>query len=375
MKILAIHTGYHEDQNKRSAVDAWRIKRPLRELRKHTDWEITERQSLIPSVGRMKSAKEFTASELENAFREISQYDIVFSAYQSNPSLWTLLRVAQERAGTQYVMDVDDNMFAINPDNPVWTNITDENVYMMQRMIANNAWLTTTNEHLANIFRERRPDMPENTVKVIPNYIPDDYKEYDPDNGEKIVIGFFGGSTHYGDLHRTGVLEAIQKLMHEHKNVYFKSIGMIVDTYLPRARVIIGDAKRGDPWINEIFPAMNLDIALGPLEDNIFNHAKSEIKWQEATRAGAAFVCSDIGPYSALPDATAIKVENQTDQWYNALKRLVLDAEARQTYVKNSRAKLQTHHRLENHWQAYKTTFETVYQAKVQQKNPSLVLS
>jgi hypothetical protein len=375
MKILALHSGVNPDQSKRSAVDAWRIKRPIRELRKHTDWQIDERQSLIPSVGKMKSAKEFTPRELEKAFIDVCQYDIIFSAYQSNPSLWTLLQVARERAGTQYIMDVDDNMFAINPDNPVWTNITDDNVYSMQRMIANNPWITTTTQRLAKVFIDRRPDMPADSVNIIPNYVSDDYKEYDPANGERIVIGFFGGSTHYGDLHRTGVLEAVQKIMHEHKNVYFKSVGMVVDTYLPRARVIIGDAQRGDPWTNEIFPSLNMDIALGPLEDNIFNLGKSNIKWQESTRAGAAFVCSNIGPYADLSPHVALKCQNSTDSWYNALLVLVEDAEKRRDYVRHARSELFTHHRLETHWQDYKKLFEVAAEARLGKIATATVIS
>lgn len=364
MKILALHSGHHADQNKRSAVDTWRLKRPIRELRNHTTWDITEQSTLIPSVGKMKSAKEFTSQELDKAFQQICDYDIVFSAYQSNPSLWTLLQVARQRAGVQYVMDVDDDMFAINPDNPVWQNLKDEHVYMMQRMIANNSWLTTTTETLAEVFRARRPNLSPDTVRVIPNYIASEYQEYDPDNGEKIVIGFFGGSTHYGDLHRTGVLEAVQKIMHEHKNVYFKSVGMIVDTYLPRARVVIGDSHRGDSWTNEIFPSLNMDIALGPLEDNLFNRSKSNIKWQEATRAGAAFVCSDIGPYHLIPDGEAMKVANTTKDWYTALSALVDDPQRRRELVDSARWDVATNYRLENHWQAYKAFFEEVYAAK-----------
>lgn len=372
MKVLALHSNLNPDQNKRSAVDRWRIANPIRELRKHTDWDITERATLIPSVAGMKSAKEFTPAELEKAFEEVIQYDIVFSAYQTNPSIWTLLQAANKRAGTQYVMDVDDDMFAINPDNPVWTSIKDEHAYIMQRMIAHNPWITTTTETLAREFRNRREADPD-TVAVLPNYICDEYKEYNPNNGDKVVIGFFGGSTHYGDLHRTGVLEAVQKLMHEHKNVYFKSVGMVVDTYLPRARVIIGDAKRGDPWTEEIFPTLNMDIAIGPLEDNLFNHGKSDIKWQEATRAGAAFVCSDIGPYHELSDNVAVKVKNNTNDWYEALKSLVLNTMKRRSQVSAARQSLKNR-TLDANWTAYKDFFEKVYQDR-KAKTPTPVLS
>src|SRR5687768_9754447 len=105
MRILAIHSAHHEDQNKRSAVDQWRLARPIRELKKHRpDWEIVERATVIPEIQRYKSKEEFTEIELERAFLDVSGFDIVFSAYQSNPSIYTLLQVARERHGTQYIL-------------------------------------------------------------------------------------------------------------------------------------------------------------------------------------------------------------------------------------------------------------------------------
>jgi hypothetical protein len=361
MRILALHSNAKKDDTKWSAVDTWRIANPIRELKKHVDWEITERDTLIPSAKKMQHVTEFTPAELDKAFKEICQYDIVFGAYQSNPSLWTLLQVARDKAGVQYVMDVDDDLFAINPDNPVWMNITDDHAYYMQRMVANNPWITTTNDRLADKIRSRRPNLPANTVQVIPNFISKDYKPYTPDNGNKIVIGFFGGSAHYNDLHRTGMLEGLQKLMHENKQVYFKSVGMPVDTYLPRARVMQGDAKKGRAWTREVFPALNFDISVGPLEDNPFNIGKSDIKWQESTRMGAVLVCSNIGPYAELDDSVAIKTNNTVDDWYRALKKAVDDAALRAQLTSNANVALRLENRLEDNWAYYKRLFETVH--------------
>jgi hypothetical protein len=360
LRILAIHSANHPDQEKRSAVDAWRLGRPIAELRKHTDWHIDERQTVIPDLMKYANAKEFTPDELDRAFKDLTSYDVVISTYQSNPTIYTLLQVAQKRSNMQYILDCDDDMFAINPDNPVWLAVKDEHIYYMQRMIADCRWLNTTTEGLAKVFRTRRKGHHKDSVMVTPNYISDTYKEYDPDNGDKLMIGFFGGSSHYGDLHRTGCLEAIQRLMHNYKHIQFKSTGMVIDTYLPKARVIIGDAKKGDAWTDEIFPSLNLDIAIGPLEDNLFNAAKSNIKWQEATRAGAAFVASHVGPYKTLPKGTATTTGNSINAWYAALEPLVLDADKRRTQVQAARIALQKHYRLEDHWQAYKQLFETV---------------
>lgn len=362
MRILVVHTNLNPDPDKHSAVDQWRLVRPIRELKKHCpDWQIDEQPTVIPDFAKYKDAKDFTEAEMEAAFKHICSYDIVFSSYQSNPTIFTLLQVARDKAGTQYIMDVDDDMFAINPDNPVWTKLTDERVYFMQRMIASNPWLCTTNEVLANRFRERREFDPA-SVFVIPNFIPDTYKHDPIDNGDKLVIGYFGGSTHYKDVHDTGFLPALERVMHEHKNVYFKSVGMIVDQYLPKARVTVEDGKKGDAWITDVFPSMNFDIAVAPLLDNIFNQGKSDIKWQESTRMGSLFVCSDVGPYTRLHDSVCLKTPNTEDGWYEALTKAVEDVEYRKATAARAGRVLNHENRLEDNWIYYKRMFELIHE-------------
>ncbi len=365
MKILAIHSNIGRNQNTYSAVDTWRIKRPMDELRKHMpDWTIDEQLTPIPGLEKYKNSSEFNEEEMEKAFKVISSYDIIFSSYHADPTGYTMYKVAADKTGTQFIMDVDDDMFAINPDNPFWLKMDDEKAYWMQQMIRDNTWISTTTESLAKVFRDRRKDHDPSSVFVNPNYIYDGYQHPAFDNGDRIVIGYFGGASHYKDLHDTGVIQAVEKLMHEHKNIYFESIGMPVDDYLPKARYKLQEGKRGDGWVKELYPNMRFDIAIAPIKDNIFNKGKSNIKWQESTRAGAAFVGSYIGPYTKLKPNTAVTVQNTMESWYWALKKLVEDAEYRRTLVFNAQKELQANWRLEDNWMQYRDMFDTVFAVK-----------
>jgi glycosyltransferase involved in cell wall biosynthesis len=358
MKVLAVGSHVLEDTNRQSQVDIWRVGSPLRELAKHVDWQIDHSASLIPGMKKFAKKEEFTEEEMEKAFKRVCEYDIVYSSYHADPTGYTMLKVAKDKAGTQFVMDVDDDMFAINPDNPFWLKMDDEKVYWMQRMIADNDWVTTPSPVLADRFRQRR-NQREDTTTVIPNYISDRYKEYEPKN-KNIVIGYFGGSSHYADLHESKALEAIQTIMHEDKNLRFKSVGMVVDTYLPRQRIEFDAGKRGTKWTEEVFPTMNIDIALAPLLDNQFNKGKSNIKWQEATRAGAVFVGSNIGPYKKLHSEVAVLVENNQKSWQEALESVIYDIKLRKSLLKNARAELKKNWRLEDNWVQYKKLFERI---------------
>lgn len=356
MKILAIHSIHGNNEKTKSAVDLWRIYRPLKELEKHVDWQIDHQPTFIKGIEGYRDAKEFTEMEMQKAFDNICKYDIVFSSYHADPTAYSMLKVAADKAGVQFVMDVDDDMFSVNPDNPFWVKMDDEKCYWMQCMIRDNAWISTTTPELAKVFRDRRKQDAE-TVFVNPNFITDEYKHPPFDNGDKVVIGYFGGSSHYADLHDTGVAEALKKLMIENKNVHFKAVGMPLDKYVPRGRYEFEGGKRGKGWVNELFPSLEMDIALAPLHDNIFNHGKSNIKWQEATRAGAAFVGSHIGPYTHLLDGVALTVKNDSDEWYKALKSLVDNAELRKNQVKKAQLHLKSKWRMETNWQYYKDMF------------------
>lgn len=367
MKILAVHSATLPDAAKQSQVDHWRVYRPMVELAKHVDWQIDHQPAFLPDADKYKDAKNFTPEEFQKAYDHLSQYDIIFSSYQTNPSTFTLMMLLEQKAGVQYVMDVDDNMFAINPDNPFWLKVDHQHVFYMQRMIAHNRWITTPSRHLAAYFDERRPDFDRDTITVIPNYIADVYQPEAFDNSPDIVIGYMGGASHYYDLHDSGVLKAIEKLMHEHKNVRFKVVGQLVDHYIPKARLTLEEGARGDKFFTDVFPKLHMDIAVAPLLDNVFNKGKSNIKWQEMTRAGAAVIASNIGPYAALKDGVnAMLVNNTPEAWYTALKQLVERPKLRQILLDNARKDVTLNWKLENqeNWIKYKLLFERIMREK-----------
>lgn len=356
MKILAVH---NTKEGAKKAVDLWRIARPIRELRKNTDWQIDEQDTFIKGIEKYKDKNEFTAQELEKAAKHLGQYDIIWSTYFSNPTFYALLRAVNSRYGTKFVLDVDDNMFAIKLDNPIWLKLTDENIFHMQCMIRDADFVTTTTERLAHVIRERREQDPE-TVIVLPNYISDDYKHKPFDNGDITHIGYFGGSSHYNDVDKSGMVEAVEKLMHENKKIKFTSVGMPIEKYLPKGRYSYHEGAQGQAWIDEVFPSLNFDIAVGPIDNSPFSECKSNIKWQESTRMGAAFVASNIGPYSDLHNGVdALLVNNTPEDWYKALKRLVDRPKFRKDMVEYAQKELILW-KLEINWRHHKEVFEKI---------------
>ena len=355
MKILAVHSAEDSDKKLHSAIDMWRVYWPLEELKKHVDWTIDYQRNFLPNADKYENLNDFKEEDLEEAAKHLGSYDIIFSSYQPSPFVFALLKMVEKKYGTKYVLDEDDNVYSIEPDNPFWLKSTPEDVFHMQRMVELSSYLTTTTERLKDSYKGRT----EAKITVLPNFISDRYKNSVKKDGKRIDIMYFGGSNHYHDLHETGVLEALKKLMHEHKNVHFTTIGIPIDGYLPTKRAHTIEATNVTDWVEKVFPTLKCDIAIAPLRPTEFSLGKSNIKWQETTRLNAALVASTISPYAMLPVGTVTSVQNNPQSWYNGLSEM-LDETKRNEQIKNAQKELKANWRLENKWTKYKEFFESI---------------
>jgi hypothetical protein len=366
VRILAIHNVGKNGPTEGPPVHIWRIWRPLRELAKHVDWEIEHSHYLVESLEGDPNKAEFTEQELLVAAQRLSQYDIVFLSYSIlSAAAYVFMCAVTNRYGTQFVIDCDDDLFAVNEMNPIWLSVSRERMWDLQTILRDNPWVTTTTERLARVLRDRRPVHAHSSVMIAPNYITNDYKHPPIEHPDKVVVGYFGGSSHWNDLNDIGFPKAMRDIMRKHKHVHFRAAGVPLNTTMPSRRESFIDPARGLEWVTDAYPTLDMDIAVGPLENNVFNWGKSNIKWQEATRAGAAFIASNIGPYFDLPAGVVYKVNQTRAEWFDALEMLVLDATERRAMLTRARTELAANWRLEDHWRVYQELFEHVLANKV----------
>lgn len=372
MKIRGVYT--FSNKTNISPVDRWRIKYPLEELAKNTDHDIGFQYKFLHTDDKLDM------EDVEKALMELGENDIVYHSYFSNRSVYAFTRVARDKTGAKFVCDIDDNLWQVDKANPFWASVDKESAWNMQVVVRDSDWVTTTNEVLAEEIRDVREKdgKDRDTVIVLPNYIKKDLYEHDEfDNGDTIKIGYFGGSSHYADLNQTGFSDAVARIMHKYKNVRFelygwwgvnKKQGEIGGSYLesnmPTKRTLLHKGARGDKWY-ELFKEINLDIACGPLVGSRFNQGKSDIKWQEASLMGAAFIATDTGPY-----ARTIKhgvdghlVKNNTTSWYAGLEQLIEDATYRKKIAKQANKRVNDDFLLENNWKGYDDAFRRIQAA------------
>jgi glycosyltransferase involved in cell wall biosynthesis len=277
----------------------------------------------------------------------LKQYDIIhyhrtLGDYAKLPALLERL----DKLGVITIMDLDDH-WSPGPHHPAYLIIKNsglDKLILGNIRVARN--LTTTTE----LFAEEIKKFNQN-VFVLPNAIDPREKQYtpNPEPSDRIRIGWLGGSSHLkdleilrdvvGKLHAAGLTDKIQFVLcgfdlrgtmtiidektgqqtqrpiQPHESVWFQYEKIFTDDYSivsPEYKDFLLKFK------NEEFPNVNnepyrrvwtkpistyasnynlFDISLAPIEDNIFNKVKSQLKVIEAGFHKKAIIAQDYGPY------------------------------------------------------------------------------
>jgi hypothetical protein len=132
-------------------------------------------------------------------------------------------------------------------------------------------------------------------------------------------VGWAGGVGHRGDLEL--IVDVVRDLADEVEWVFF---GLCPQ----KLRPYVHEVHDGVPI--EQYPAalaaLNLDLALAPLEDNTFNACKSNLRLLEYGACGFPVVCSDIVCYRG--DLPVTRVRNRYRDWVDAIRMHLADMDA-----------------------------------------------
>ncbi|MBF0676238.1 MAG: glycosyltransferase [Pseudomonas sp.] len=136
---------------------------------------------------------------------------------------------------------------------------------------------------------------------------------------DKPRVGWAGGSSHTGDLEM--IADVVKELANEVEWVFF---GMCPDKLRPYVHEF-------HPGIDiEKYPAalagLNLDLALAPVEPNLFNECKSNLRLLEYGACGFPVVCTDLVCYQG--DLPVTRVKNRFKDWVDAIRMHLSDLDA-----------------------------------------------
>lgn len=129
-------------------------------------------------------------------------------------------------------------------------------------------------------------------------------------------VGWAGGASHAGDLEM--IADVVESLATEVDWIF---MGMCPD----RLRPYVAEIHPGVPFDRypQALAALQLDLAVAPLEDNLFNRCKSNLRLLEYGACGYPVVASDLLPYqNSLP---VTRVKNRYRDWVSAIRMHVSD--------------------------------------------------
>jgi len=133
-------------------------------------------------------------------------------------------------------------------------------------------------------------------------------------------VGWAGGASHTGDLEM--IADVVKELAGEVEWVFF---GMCPDKLKP----CIHEFHEGveiERYARKL-ASLNLDLALAPVEQNLFNECKSNLRLLEYGACGFPVICSDVRCYrdGLLP---VTRVKNRFRDWVDAIRFHISDLDA-----------------------------------------------
>ena len=332
----------HQTTERTSGVDFARVIQPM----SHLDGYETDGYKFKVDLYDIFKQKE---TDWKNVSRD---YDLVFFNYTVIDWAYAAMGSFVHGKGKKMIIDLDDALWHVNPDNIAYDSLKRVNAgFIITQILRDVDGVTTTNLYLKNLIHAKT-NVSYDKMLTVPNSIDFKYYKYKspPKDKHDILLFHFGSTSHFHDLSEPNFVEGINRIFRDYPNVNFKAIG----ANIPKLKLKWGERYsygwgHSDvyKWISEKFPVYmdEADIVVVPLEDNVYNRCKSDIKFLESSTAMKPGVYSDIRPYrETIEDGVNGFIAGTAEKWYESLSILIDSVEKRKeigtnayNYVKKER--------------------------------------
>lgn len=203
-----------------------------------------------------------------------------------------------KKMGLKVIYDLDDNLWEVPKENP------GRKALQLFRegfqTCASLCDLITVSTAPLKLAVHKHLDLPKGLrVEVVNNAI--DFDLYAPVmycEKDHVRVGWAGTNTHGGDLRQ--VYHLLPDVLRRNEHIRMEFVGMPAPELIQRHERV---RQRNFVPIGEYpsrLPSWRWDIMLAPLEDNVFNKSKSNIKILEAAAIGVPILVSDVAPYKSF---------------------------------------------------------------------------
>jgi Glycosyl transferases group 1 len=256
------------------------------------------------------------------------------------------------RKDVAVVVDVDDDLSVIHPDNPAWDMLRPNH----RSRYVGKSWMHSW-KHLGEACREAtlvtattpaliKRYAPLGNGVVLPNYLAPHY--YDVEHEDSDLLGWPASlQSHPNDPEVVG--NAVARLVDGGARFHVTShaagvgaaFGLASDDVVSRVDRPISLLD----WPREV---SRIGVGVAPLADTKFNEAKSWLKPLELSALGVPWVASPRAEYRRLHQLGCGLLAERPKDWYAVLRRLLTDAGRRAELADAGRAVAATL-RLEDH--------------------------
>jgi len=243
--------------------------------------------------------------------------DSIIYQRQFTPRSLLLREESNIYKGVFRVMDMDDFIPGV-PEKSIHYNQIPKNVmvYISKALSLVDRFVVST-APLAEAFSGLHPD-----IQVVQNRLPVEWwgnLQSQRRVSRKPRVGWAGGTSHTGDLEL--LFDVVRTLANEVEWVFFGMCPDMLRPYVHEFHAGISIEK-----YPERLASLNLDLALAPLEMNLFNECKSNLRLLEYGACGFPVVCTDIVTYRCGMPVTLVK--NRTEDWLEAIRMHLADLDA-----------------------------------------------
>ncbi|MGG5290901.1 glycosyltransferase [Pseudomonas shirazensis] len=284
-----------------SAVGHYRVSHPFQEL-ENAGWIQGRLNYSLPTLIELEREKP----------------DVVILQYRSKLSSVTHLQQLLPSSSARHVYEIDDYIIDIPKRNDHSRNIPGDIRELISQSIALCDRLVVSTEPLADALSSMHSD-----IRVVPNMLAAriwSHLSSTRQTTSRPRVGWAGGTSHRGDLEL--LLEVVKSLADEVDWVFF---GMCPDSLRPYVK----EFHQGIPMA--MYPqklaGLNLDLALAPLEQNLFNDCKSNLRLLEYGACGFPVICSDTKAYAGYLPCTRV-AGNSSQAWLEAIRMHLADPDA-----------------------------------------------
>ena len=284
-----------------SAVGHYRVAQPFQELE---------------SAGWIQGRLDYSTPEIIEVER-VKPDVIILQCRYSETSLAEMTRL-KRLSNARRIYEIDDYIIDVPKKNAHARNIPANMRDLVSRSIALCDRVVVSTQPLADALSSMHTD-----IRVMPNMLAAPlWAGLVPERqtSAKPRVGWAGGTSHRGDLEL--LLEVIKTLAEEVDWVFF---GMCPDLLRPYVK----EFHAGVPLSQypRKLASLNLDLALAPLEQNLFNDCKSNLRLLEYGACGFPVICTDTKAYGGYLPCTRVR-DNTSEQWLDAIRMHLADPQA-----------------------------------------------